>query len=103
MVTGSAETFSLAAAEALACGSLVVAPDAGAARELVLDSGAGALFRPGDPHDLARALIDLLRRPDRAALAERGPAFARARLGWPEVMARIHEVYRRTLDAPPVR
>jgi alpha-1,6-mannosyltransferase len=97
VVTGSAESFSLAAAEALACGSLVVAPDAGAARELVQASGAGALFRPGDPGDLARVLVELLRRPDRAALAERGPRFAGAHLSWEGVMSRIHAVYRGTL------
>ena len=101
VVTGSAESFSLAAAEALACGSLVVAPDAGAARELVVGSGAGALFRFGDAGDLADVLIRLLRRPDRAAIAARGAAFARDRLSWSQVMSRIHEVYRRTLAAPP--
>jgi alpha-1,6-mannosyltransferase len=100
VVTGSAESFSLAAAEALACGSVVVAPDAGAARELVLDSGAGALFRPGSAKDLARVLIDLLRRPDLPILAARGPTFAGERLGWSGVMSRIHQVYQRTLESP---
>ncbi len=62
------EAFSLALAEALACGRPVLAAGGGGVPEVLGD--AGVLAPPGDPGAFARLLQDLLRdAPRRAALA----------------------------------
>jgi alpha-1,6-mannosyltransferase len=64
------ETFGLAVLEALACGTPVVVPDGGAARELVGGAGSGVVT-DGTAAGLAdgvRALLDVPR-PDRRAAA----------------------------------
>jgi glycosyltransferase involved in cell wall biosynthesis len=50
------ESFSMVIAEAFACGLPVIAPDSGAAAELVEDRRTGLLFRSGEPQDLADKL-----------------------------------------------
>lgn len=57
-----AETFGLAVLEALACGTPVVVPHAGAARELLGEPGSG-LECDGTPAGLATAVRDLLSLP----------------------------------------
>jgi glycosyltransferase involved in cell wall biosynthesis len=58
------EATSVAALEAMSCGVPVAASRVGGLPEIVDDS-VGALFEPADPESQARALLDLLRRPDR--------------------------------------
>jgi glycosyltransferase involved in cell wall biosynthesis len=60
------EAFGLYVIEALACGVPVVQPRSGAFPELIADTGGGTLCEPDDPADLARALTELLRDPERA-------------------------------------
>ena len=108
-VPSSTETFSLTTAEALACGTPVVAADEGAAGELIEDSGGGALFRARDASALADRIEALLARPaaERRALGARGRAHVAARLTWAAVNARIATIYdelaglQRQPDAPP--
>ena len=50
------ESFSMVVAEAFACGLPVIAPDFGAAAELVENLRTGLLFRSGEPQDLADKL-----------------------------------------------
>jgi glycosyltransferase involved in cell wall biosynthesis len=65
--------------EALANGVPVVQPRHGAFPELVEATGGGLLVNPGDPHDLARALEELLLNPSmRFDLATRGHAAVHA-------------------------
>ena len=60
------EAFAFTAAEALACGTPVVASDAGGIPEVVGDDGAaGLLFRRGDADGLRRALASLMADPAR--------------------------------------
>ena len=54
------EGFGLVAAEAMACGTPVVASRIGAIPEIVKDGVTGLLFEPGDPQDLADKLSRLL-------------------------------------------
>lgn len=54
------EPFGLVLAEALACGTPVVGARSGGVPEVLGDDPVGALFRPGDAGDLARALLDAL-------------------------------------------
>jgi glycosyltransferase involved in cell wall biosynthesis len=55
----------LAAVEAMALGAPPVAAAHGSFRELVTDEVDGALFRAGDPGDLARVLTDIEAHPER--------------------------------------
>ena len=65
------EPFGLAVIEAAACGTAVVAADAGGTAELIEDRKTGLLYRPDDPVALADALTCLLRDSAlSAALAE---------------------------------
>jgi alpha-1,6-mannosyltransferase len=84
---GPAETFGLAALEALACGTPVVVSAESALPEVVGDAGASVAGE-----DLAAGVLDVLDRPERA---RRGAARARAeRYGWPaavQAFLAVHE------------
>lgn len=54
------EAFGLVLAEAMACGTPVVATDEGGMREVANDDRVGVLFDGDDPDTLARALMDAL-------------------------------------------
>jgi glycosyltransferase involved in cell wall biosynthesis len=60
------EVFSMVIAEAFACGLTVVAPDAGAAAEIVENLRTGLLFRSGEPKDLADKVAWLWSHPGEA-------------------------------------
>lgn len=96
---GEHETFSLATAEALACGSPVLAPERGGAGELVSRSGGGALFCPGDPLALAGAAVRLLARPiaQRRSLGRLGRSHVVAHFSWPVVAERLLQAYQAAL------
>lgn len=92
------EGFGLPAAEAMACGTPVVASSAGALPEVIAIGGGGLLVPSGDAGALASGIASLLDQPARRA--ELG-AHARARVvaafSWPRVAAATVEVYREVL------
>ncbi|MGH7702265.1 MAG: glycosyltransferase, partial [Gemmatimonadales bacterium] len=90
---GPAETFGLAALEALASGTPVLSVDRGGVSELVLRSGAGALYPCRDSSALAEAAIRLLS-SDLRSLGARGRSYAEARHAWDGVFDRTFGVYR---------
>ena len=61
------ESFGLAALEAMACGTPVVASDVGALSSLVRDGETGLLVRGHEPRAFAAALEELLHDPERAS------------------------------------
>jgi len=65
------EATSVAALESMACELPVAASDVGGLPEIV-GPEVGVLFRPGDPGDLARAVAEILARPDLRALGAEG-------------------------------
>ncbi|MBX0330755.1 glycosyltransferase [Oscillochloris sp. ZM17-4] len=87
------ESFGMVALEAMACGALVIASNAGGLA-LTIEDGRGGLLFPPDDH---AALAGLIRRAlDDAAYAEELRAGARRRAaeyGWPSVARRITAIY----------
>jgi glycosyltransferase involved in cell wall biosynthesis len=94
----AAETFGLAALEALASGVPVLSAATGAVAELVEASGAGRTFASGDSSDLANQAVWLLRQ-DLPALGMRGRAFAERHHSWNGVFDRLFAVYRDVVAA----
>ena len=92
------EGFGLPAAEAMACGTPVVASEAGALPEVVGVGGGGVLVPPEAPEALAKAILGLLEQPNaRRALAERARSRIEAAYAWPRVAARTAAEYRRVV------
>jgi glycosyltransferase involved in cell wall biosynthesis len=90
------ETFSVVAAEALACGVPVLATRCGGPEEFVTDD-VGVLVPPGDAAALQSGLQSMLahlHRYDPATISQQ----ARARFSHASVGAQIHEVYRSVLN-----
>lgn len=85
------EPYGLVAAEAMACGTPVAAYARGGLPEVVGVEG-GALARPGDPDDLARAIVEASGR-DRALVRRR----VEEHFSLEAMVDRYVEVYRETL------
>ncbi|BCK57192.1 GDP-mannose-dependent alpha-(1-6)-phosphatidylinositol dimannoside mannosyltransferase [Nocardia wallacei] len=85
-----AETFGLAVLEALACGTPVVVPHAGAARELLGSPGSG-LACDGTPAGLATATRDLLSLP--LAQRRRAARHSAERFPWSRTVTGMLDLY----------
>jgi glycosyltransferase involved in cell wall biosynthesis len=106
------EGFGLPAAEAMACGTPVVATTAGALPEIVEDGVSGILVPPGEVEPLAEAIRALLEDPGRCReMGEAGARQVRERFSWrrtaEETLALYEEILARPaavhLGAPPSR
>jgi alpha-1,6-mannosyltransferase len=95
VLTSGTETFSLATAEALACGTPVVGPARGAVGELVVKSGGGLAFTAGSAPALGHALRTLLAlSPEaRRAVGQSGRAHILEHFTWERVAGRLADVY----------
>lgn len=92
------EGFGLPAAEAMACGTPVVATSAGALPEVLRAGGGGVLVPPDDPLALAKAVRSLLEQPDhRRVLGRRGRRNVVATYAWPHVARETAAIYREVL------
>jgi phosphatidyl-myo-inositol alpha-mannosyltransferase len=92
------ESFGIILIEAMSAGACVLASDLSAFSR-VLDGGtAGAMFANEQPDDLARTLVDLLRRPERRTqLAAAGQHRARL-FDWSVVADEILAVYETVIE-----
>jgi phosphatidylinositol alpha-mannosyltransferase len=87
------ESFGVILLEAMAAGTAVAASDIDAFSRVLEGGRAGALFRTGDPADLARVLGELLDDPDRrAALVAEGTRAVRP-YDWNVVVREVLRVY----------
>lgn len=89
VLPSSSESWGVVVAEALACGTPVVASRVGGLPEIVRDASAGVLIEPGDTNVLARALEDVVSREwDPASVAQGSGAKP-----WRETVAVLAEIY----------
>jgi glycosyltransferase involved in cell wall biosynthesis len=94
MPSGQAETSSMVFKEALALGVPVAATASGALPETCPPAFRGELARPGDPHDLARAVISVLREPgDWGHRAEEGRRWVSERFDSERIGASLGRYY----------
>jgi alpha-1,6-mannosyltransferase len=96
---GPAETFGLAALEAIASGNPVLSVDRGGVAETVTRSGAGMLYRSGDSTDLAEVAERLLG-ADLSSLGRVARRFAEYHHSWNAVFDRLFAVYRGVIADP---
>lgn len=93
---GANELFGLALAEAMACGCPVIASDVASLPEVVGNSGAGILVRPGDPSELVRAIEHLAGSPDEwRVMSGRARYRVEERFTWRAVAERCLRAYER--------
>ncbi len=98
------EGFGLPAAEAMACGTPVVAAAAGALPEVVQRGGGGILVPHDQPEALAKGIRSLLEQPAaRLELGNRGRRGIEQAYSWPSVAAATAEIYAETLAAARAR
>jgi glycosyltransferase involved in cell wall biosynthesis len=91
--TTDAESFGMVLAEANACGAPVVASRVGGIPCFVREGDNGLLAAPGDPRDLARALLHVLDHPDEARLmGARGRRRVVAEHDWDDLARRTEAV-----------
>jgi glycosyltransferase involved in cell wall biosynthesis len=96
------ETFGNVVVEALASGLPVIAAQKGGVVDSVLPGKTGELAPPGDPGELARAVIRVLSDENyRRSLSLQARAFAGART-WPGVLDRLLSDYRDALGGGTV-
>jgi alpha-1,6-mannosyltransferase len=90
---GPAETFGLAAVEAMASGNPVLSVDQGGVAETVTRSGAGMLYRSGDASHLAEVAERILG-ADLHALGNSARSFTETHHNWSTVFDRLFRIYR---------
>ncbi len=98
------EAFPNAAIEAMASALPVIASEVGGVPELIEDGRSGLLVPPGRPDALARAILELTRRPERArAMGRRGRADVLARFSFDRMVAGFEALYLEIAAAKRVR
>jgi N-acetyl-alpha-D-glucosaminyl L-malate synthase BshA len=100
LLPSSSESFGLAALEAMACGSPVVASRVGGLPEVIIDGESGYLCEVGDIDEMAAASIRILSDDKhRKELSDAGRAFAVKHFSSERIVPQYEEYYRRILGS----
>jgi len=97
LVPSRTESFGLVALEAQACGTPVIAADAGGLRQAVVDGQTGFLIQGRDPRDYADRMLRILRDPVLAARLSDTATRHAAGYSWERTATDIRRVYREVL------
>ena len=104
LLPSQSESFGLAALEAMACGTPVVASRVGGLPEVVDHGESGYLFPVGDVESMVEAAVELLRSPDRwAAMSRAARAVSEERFSADRVVPEYEAFYAEVLAAPARR
>jgi len=100
LLTSDAESFGLAALEAMACGAPVVGSNAGGIVEVVPNGEAGFLHAVGDVDGMAESALRLLKDEDFAkTIRENARAVAIERFSSEKIVPRYEALYQRVIGA----
>jgi len=98
LLPSKTESFGLAALEAMACGTPVVASRAGGLPELVADGESGLLYEPGDVEGMAAGALGILGSSTLwRGMSECGRRIAERRFSAPTVIGMYEDFYREVL------
>lgn len=98
LLPSKTESFGLAALEAMACGTPVVASRAGGLPELVADGESGLLYEPGDVEGMAAGALGILASAELwRRMSESGRRIAETRFSAPTVIGMYEDFYREVL------
>jgi glycosyltransferase involved in cell wall biosynthesis len=96
------EGFGLPAAEAMACGTPVIASDGGALPEVVADGETGRIVPAGDASALAGAIGEMLSEPGRCrAMGEAGHRRVLQYFTWSQTASATDALYRNVISRHP--
>ena len=101
MVPSYSESFGLVAVEAQACGTPVVAAAVGGLRTAVRDGVSGVLIDSRDPARYARAVRELIARPQTLARLSAGAREHASRFGWSATVDRLLDLYSGVMSQRP--
>jgi D-inositol-3-phosphate glycosyltransferase len=101
MVPSYSESFGLVAVEAQACGTPVVAAAVGGLRTAVRDGVSGILVDSRDPARYARAVRELIARPQTLARLSAGARDHASRFGWSATVDRLLDLYSGVMTQRP--
>lgn len=88
------EPFGIVALEGMAAGAPLVVARTGGLAEIIDGSGAGLMFEPGNPHDLADKVADVLHQPHLAdRLRDNAASLLERTYTWDAIAAATADVY----------
>lgn len=92
------EGFGYVCAEAMACGKPVIASRVGGLAEMIEDDKSGVLVTPGNPVELAQAIIELLQNPSRCkALGAAARHSIEEVYSTPVIVKRMEDLYQKVI------